>query len=447
MFLPDFSAGTEVLTYSTAKELQRCGHEVRVFTGYPAPRGLADSHRFDNYEYDGIPVSRFRHAAEPMGGQSNIVEAEYNNLFFASRFREYLKKFEPDLVHFFHLKFLSASAVDVCEDLGIPMIFTPTDFWFICPTYQLRFPGNAMCNGPDQRGVNCLRHAAANTQSRRLTGIVQILPDWTLAATIWAISKGAFSGYWAAPFVHALSLRADFLKKRMNKLDRVIVPTHLMNEMLVKNGLHPSKVVFSRFGINTSVSTIGRNKQGAISKLRVGFIGSLSEHKGVHILISAFRSLPANTSAELKIYGKGDDPGYIEKLRQLAGDDQRIKFCGTFPNGMISNILDELDVLVVPSIWYENTPLVIYSAQTAGRPVIATNLAGMAEVVHHGKNGLLFESGNIAGLASAIQRLMQEPGLLGQLAANAVKPKSISEYVTELQNIYDDVLRERGNGI
>jgi glycosyltransferase involved in cell wall biosynthesis len=102
-----------------------------------------------------------------------------------------------------------------------------------------------------------------------------------------------------------------------------------------------------------------------------------------------------------------------------------------------------LDVLVVPSIWYENSPLVIYSAQAAGCPVIASNLGGMAEVVEHEKNGLLFEAGDVAGLSSAIERLVGDRQLLQQLAANAIKPKSISDYVSELQIIYEQVLIER----
>ena len=120
-----------------------------------------------------------------------------------------------------------------------------------------------------------------------------------------------------------------------------------------------------------------------------------------------------------------------------------IRFCGVFPNEQIGKIFAKLDVLVVPSIWYENTPLVIYSAQEAGCPVIASNLGGMAEVVEHEKNGLLFEVGNVTSLAATIERLSGDRRLLRQLAANAVEPKSISDYVNELVTIYSNVLLEQ----
>lgn len=444
VFLPDHSSGTEILTFNTARELQRLGHEVEVCTGFPARPGLADSQRFDNYEYAGIKVNRFFHNAEPMGGQSNVVEAEYNNLFFAHWFREYLGHFKPDIVHFFHLGLLSASAIDVCHELNIPMVMTPTDFWLVCPNNQLRLPDNSLCTGPDRNSVNCVKHAVSNNQSPYVSWIFNKLPNWMVAIMIWALNQGFFSGAWFSPMVRALHQRAGFLRQRMNMLDRVVVPTYLMDKMLVTNGLKPEKIIFSRFGISPAIASSEAHSQDATGKLRIGFIGGLSEHKGAHLLISAVRLLPNDMLLELKIYGKStDSPEYFEKLQRLANNDPRIHFCGTFPNDMIGKIFAGLGVLVVPSIWYENTPLVIYSAQAAGCPVIASNLGGMAEIVEHERNGLLFEAGGIAGLARAIERLVLDRGILQKLAANAIKPKPIFDYVAELQNIYIEVLKER----
>lgn len=442
VFLPDYASGTEILTFHAAKELQTHGNEAEVCTGYPTRPGLIDAQRFDSYEYEGIRVRRFLHESVPMGGQSNVAEAEYNNRFFAHWFLDYLRQFKPDIVHFFHLGLLSASAIDACHELNIPMVMTPTDFWLICPNNQLRLPDNTPCKGPDRDSVNCIKHAVSNNQPRHIAWAFNRLPDPLVAAAIRSINRGAFSGAWFSPLVSALSKRAEFLKVRMNKLDRVIMPSRLMQEMLVTNGLNPSKAVFSSFGIRPARPVA--HKPDAEGRLRIGFIGGLSVHKGAHLLLSAFRRLRGSARLELKIYGRTDlNPNYHAQLLQLAGDDQRIRFCGTFPNEQIGRIFAELDVLVVPSVWYENTPLVIYSAQEAGCPIIATNLGGMSEVVEHERNGLLFESGDIAGLAMAIERLAKDRPLLQQLAANAVKPKSITDYVTELQFIYDEVLRER----
>src|SRR4051812_25558175 len=110
-FVPDYAAGTEVLTLHTAQELQARGHEVTVFTAYPSAQEIDDEDRFDEYEVEGIPVARFRHNPVPMGGQTNTQEAEYNNLFVGKYLRRnLLQKVRPEVVHFFHLARISASA-------------------------------------------------------------------------------------------------------------------------------------------------------------------------------------------------------------------------------------------------------------------------------------------------------------------------------------------------
>lgn len=97
---PEFSAGTEVLTLSVARELKSLGHEVRVFTGHPAEETLADDERFDQYRHDAILVDRFRHSYEPMGDQTSKIEIGYDNHLAADYFRRLLEEYKPDVVHF-----------------------------------------------------------------------------------------------------------------------------------------------------------------------------------------------------------------------------------------------------------------------------------------------------------------------------------------------------------
>lgn len=441
-FLPDFSAGTEVLTFETAKELRRLGHSVHVFTGYPAREARRDQERFDHYEVEGIPVERFQ-AGVPMGGQENTTEAEYNNQFFASYFRQFLKRKDFDIVHFFHLGRLSASAVDVCCEYSVPTVLTPTDFWFVCPTTQLRLPNGSMCAGPAPDGVNCFRHVVALNRSAALRAGVAAIPDWLLALALRSIDKGYLRRGKLVNRLRALYRRPGFLRERLDRIDSVLVPTRLMERILKANGLAAHKIVFCPYGINLSHIQLGhiRTRSGLLgSKLRLGFIGTLGEHKGVHVLIRAMQAAP-ELPLELKIHGNQNEfPEYVRQIKGLAASDERIQFCGTFPNREIWQVFAELDCLVVPSIWYENAPLVIYSAQAAGCPVIASNLDGMAEAVHHNLNGLLFESGDVEGLASLLRGLCSEPSVLAQLSAKAIRPKSCAQYAAEVEAVYQQLL-------
>lgn len=442
-FYPDSSSGTETLTLDTARELVRRGHEVRVFTGFHTKKPMRDSERFDSYEYRGLRIDRFYHHRVPMGGQRNIAEAEHNNTFFGEYFSAYLKQLNPDVVHFFHLHRMSASMIDVCVAAGIPTVMTPTDFWFVCPTFQLLLPDNSLCAGPDADGVNCLRHIVSLSQFRAVNSAFALLPDRVVASVINKVKQAApaSDGVWS--YVQALSRRPEFLKERFKKLDRVLVPSRLLERILIENGFTSENVVFSPYGIDLSHGYQARSPAERQGRLRIGFIGSLLKHKGAHVLARALSLLPEDEPVDVKIYGNMEEnPDYVTELKRMVGNDPRVAFCGTFPNGQIGAILAAIDVLVVPSIWYENTPLVIYSAQAAGCAVIASNLGGMAEVVRHNENGLLFAPGSASELAACIQQLARKRERVSQFSTTT-KPKSISAYVSELLHTYEEIVKQR----
>ncbi len=442
-FLPDYYSGTEILTFETARAFQRLGHDVVVFAGHPNLQGLPEDQRFDSYNHEGIRVQRFHQDFVPLGGQAPSTDWEFNNPRFGSYFERYLQEQRPDWVHIFHLARLSASVIDVCHRLQVPVTMSPTDFWLICPTCILLLPDKSMCQGPDVSGINCMRHMFSIHHGPGRNAKLKKVPDWLLTLMIGLMKSGIFDRYWFGPSIRALVGRRGHLRQRMNLLDKVVVPTRLMERMLVQNGLQPEKVVFSPYGINrdnTQASTRGRRE----GRLRVGYIGILGEHKGVHILIGAIRRLPQSEPLDVKIYGKLQEyPAYVAGLQQLAAGDPRISFCGTFPNREIGGVLSSLDVLVVPSVWFENAPLVIYSALASGCPVIASNLGGMMEIIEHGRNGLLFPAGDAHALSMCLHRLMHEAGLLQELSSNVRPPRTAAQYAQDLLGIYAQILQSR----
>jgi glycosyltransferase involved in cell wall biosynthesis len=442
LFLPDYFSGTEILTLHTAQELQRRGHHVHVFTAYPAPPAfdIADSDRFDSYQYQGITVTRFMHTHRPMGVQSNVAELEYNNALVAKRFDQLITEFQPDVVHFFHLMRLSASVIDVCQHRSIPTVLTPTDFWFVCPTSQLRLTDGSTCAGPDGVGANCILHMGQIKFPGALTQAVTFLPKPILRSVVQMAIVPPFNRFGYASLAAALSRRQCFLKDRLNQINRVLVPTRIMLHILQKYGLQASRTTLTSYGIQLPKDFA--RKDARVAPLTLGIIG-MGEHKGGHILVQALSQMPT-LEVYVKIYGRTSDfPDYAEKLKQLALGDSRVKFCGSFPNDQIGAILCELDALVVPSLWFENAPLVIYSAQAARVPVIGSDVAGIAELVTHGDNGLLFAPGDVQALASILRNLSENPSEFNRLSKNARPPKSINVYVDELLAVYADLISQK----
>ncbi|MEN6486286.1 MAG: glycosyltransferase [Syntrophobacteraceae bacterium] len=443
-FLPEYTYGTEIIACNIARELRSRGHEISIVTGFDAKTPLADEARFGRYEYEGFPVHRFLHACVPMGGQDDVVEIEYNNRLFYGWFRNYLSDCRPDVVHFVHMGRLSASAVDACVEMGVPAVFTATDFWPVCPTNQLLLPDGSMCGGPDALASNCLRHIVAITQPALIRTAVERLPDPLLESAIRLCRKVRVRYPERIRNVASLASRLEFIRQRMNLLRRIVVPSRIMGEVLARCFPGVVSIVHLPYGID--VRRIPRlNGKGERAALRLGFVGRIQESKGLHVLVRAVRSLESTVPVELKIHGNdGEHPEYVRALRRTADGDPRIGFCGPFENGMIGEVLRDVDVLVCPSVWYENTPLVIREAQAAGCPVIASNLPGMAEAIEPGVDGMLFDPGNSGDLAAVLRRLEADRPLVSRLSSGTGEPLSVSDHVDALERIYEEILPAHG---
>jgi glycosyltransferase involved in cell wall biosynthesis len=159
-----------------------------------------------------------------------------------------------------------------------------------------------------------------------------------------------------------------------------------------------------------------------------------------------FNTKPQSTGGDgkhvkLRIYGDlGADALYTRSLKRLAANNPNITFYGRFSRAELGEILKGLDVLVVPSIWYENSPLTIHEAFLTSTPVITSNLGGMAELVRHGHDGLLFDPGSAKDLFRKMNMLVNNPELLGRLRKNIKAPKSIAANARELEDIYNKII-------
>jgi glycosyltransferase involved in cell wall biosynthesis len=435
-FLPEYFSGTEILTFSVAKELIRRGHRVSILTGFPARNDLPDDARFDQYKIEGIDVFKFYHGFVPMGGQAVLSEIEYNNRLAARYFAQLLQRIRPDIVHFFHFSRLGTGLVDVAAAAAVPAYYTPTDFWSVCWPSQLMLDDGRICGGPSRHGGNCVKHIASITYGEPVARIAKIIPDILADAIVALTVSGVLPNYPKCHDVAAIGQRKSFNVARLNALHGIVAPTRMMREKLIANGVDSRLISQSAYGIELAGYRNRIRMVGESGVINFGFIGTLAPHKGCHVLVDAFSQLGSGR-AKLRIYGNTTDfPTYFDTLQRKAAPVNFIEFCGTFPNDRVAEVFDGLDVLIVPSIWFENSPLVIYSALAAKCPVIASDFPGMSEVVRHGWNGLTFRPGDVQSLYAQLIRLVNEPTLLELLSTNCSPSKSIGEYVDELLALY-----------
>lgn len=441
-FFPEHYAGTEVLTLGLAKELKARGHEPYVLAAKRSfPVHDLRPGEIEDYEFEGIPVRR---VGRPTEGLSRPYRLDYENETMAGRATEYAREVKPDVVHAMHLQGLSASVIPVLKGLDLPIVYTATDFWAVCPVVDLRRHDGSMCRGPDLAHCpRCILSRHPGRRPRQIKRALDLAPDAILRAAGGLSRTGLARVVPPLRQVRALDERAVSIREKLRSVDRVIAPTRLTRDLLLENGVD-GDVEVSRYGIDTSGVEDAPANRHVPPPLRVGFIGTLGPHKGCDLLIKAFKRLPGGLEATLTIHGNLQRfASFVAGLRSLARDDARIRFSGTFAPGEIWRVLSETDVLVVPSRWYENTPLVVYSAFAAGCPVVATDLGGLSEVVRHGENGLLFGLEDAEGLARQLRRLGEEPGLLDRLRAGIGPVKTVGGNADELEELYASLLEER----
>ncbi|MGR9086493.1 MAG: glycosyltransferase [Gammaproteobacteria bacterium] len=435
-FLPHYTSGTEILTLTSARELIARGHAVGILTAHPNTESLADDQRFEEYEFEGIPIFRFHHDYAPMGGQTSLLKLSYDNRLAASYFKKILFRFKPDIVHFFHLNRLGTGLIDESVAAGVPAYLTPTDFWAICNTAQLVLYDGRHCDGPSLHAGNCIRHLAQLRTGGLLASAANRIPECCLNGLGYLAQRRLLPDKSYGLELTALSERLKINVTRLNRLNGIVAPNRMMAERLAQHGVDPDLIVEKSYGIELGGQS-GQPRTAGRQPLRIGYIGTLAWHKGGHVLVEAFNSLPKG-QAVLIVYGNPNDfPDYSARLRTLADQRRDIEFRGVFANDRIFDVLADLDVLVVPSLWHENTPLVVYSAQAARCPIIASDCPGLAAVIEDELNGLLFPAGDIQALAQRLSRLIDQAELVGDLSTRSRPPKSAAAYVDDLLSIWN----------
>jgi glycosyltransferase involved in cell wall biosynthesis len=231
------------------------------------------------------------------------------------------------------------------------------------------------------------------------------------------------------------------MRELFESVDHFISPSAFLRDQFIESGLAAEKISVLDNGFDRTpwrgVATARVRSAG--EPLRCVYLGTWIPTKGVHVLLEAFRELDPE-KAVLDVHGyavpyEGREH-YEGELRSLAEGAANIRLGERYTPAQVPQLLAEADVLVVPSVWYENSPLTLHEAFLAGLPVIASDHGGLREFVQHEVNGLRFKPGSVRALRAAITRLIDEPELLGRLRAKRTHVMSIADHAQALDAIY-----------
>lgn len=431
-FPPDTWAGTEVYTLGIAREIQRRGHQVSVLTRSPArdesePDFDVIEDRFEDLRVLRM-VHRLNHGSLRESFSQPKAEVAFRRILLAER---------PDVVHFQHLIHLSAGLVHIARSLGLATVVTCHDYWALCARVQMIRPDASLC--PESMGSGCY----ACVKERGLGAIPALHgADRLLGGAFEALARGASNGMFGES---RTGLGAEYLHMRERQrevpeayaaADLRISPSRFLRDMYLESGrFDPHMFLFSDNGMRTDHVAALRKVPDPKGRLRLGFIGTLVWYKGGETMVRAMNRL-AGRDCVLHVHGTFDPENdeHHRELAELAGDN--VEFHGRFDNSRLAEVYADIDVLIVPSIWYENSPVTIHEAFLTATPVLASDIGGMAEYVRDGVDGLQFKTGDDGDLARVIMRLLDEPELLTELGQDFLPIKTLEENGAETEFRY-----------
>jgi len=231
--------------------------------------------------------------------------------------------------------------------------------------------------------------------------------------------------------------RRYHILKRLSVVDRFIAPSRFLQDRFVEFGIAPERIVVEDYG-----RLPGPPPAASPSQVRncFGFFGQINPFKGVDVLLSAVRILASRqVSVLLQIHGANlamQPPPFQQRFHELLAQAQRVGTvtdCGPYTAAELPARLQGVDWVVVPSIWFENSPLVIQEAFQAGRPVLASNLGALPEKVRHGVDGLLFTADDPEALAATLEAAIPQ---WATLQAAVRPPYAMADHHRKLLAIY-----------
>ena len=418
-----YNAGSEVYTQGLAQALAE-RHEVHVFT------------RQENVF---LPEYATRQETDPFDPRItlhviNMARARdgYRHAAVDKAFDGLLDEVRPEVVHVGHLNHLSTSLVFAASERRIPVVFTLHDYWLMCPRGQFiqMYPQDAadiwsVCDGQDDRkcAVRCyVRHFSGDEDEYE-----------------------ADAAYWTG----WVGRRMAHVREVCDAVDMFIAPSrYLLRRFRDEFGIPERKLKYLDYGFHRRRLEGMKRAEG--EPFTFGYIGTHIPAKGVNHLIESFGGVSGNP--KLRVWGR-DRGVETEELKELASGlpgsaGSRVAWMGEYRNeDIVLEVFNRCDVIVVPSIWAENSPLVIHEALQAGLPVITADYGGMAEYVHHEENGLLFAHRDPKSLAAQMQKLVDAPNLARQLGERGYLQSQdgnvpdMEEHSLAVERIYHGLIR------
>lgn len=238
-------------------------------------------------------------------------------------------------------------------------------------------------------------------------------------------------------------LRERFVKGQFEHVDRFLAPSAQLMEKYLTWGIEPERIEVEEYGRLMPPVRAPEPPEG--EPVNIGFFGQMSKFKGARVMLEAMALLDEDCEAHLWLHGANLELQTEEFQAEFVAMSEelrdRVTFRGPYAHAELPALMADLHWVVVPSIWWENSPLVIQEAFFHGRPIVASNVGGMAEKVRDGVDGVHFRVGDAHSLARTFERATASPELWEELRAGIEEPYPMDVHVAKLLGLYREGAR------
>jgi glycosyltransferase involved in cell wall biosynthesis len=240
--------------------------------------------------------------------------------------------------------------------------------------------------------------------------------------------------------------RENFVRGLLQVADYFVSPSQFLADRYIDWGLDAAKMIVIENGLDIAEPTPPRELPKRGRRSRFAYFGQITQFKGVDVLLDAVTRIPDSVwgdDAQLMIFGGNLErqpkpfQEKIEALVEKAGN--RVRFYGAYQNSEMPRLMRNIDWTIIPSIWWENSPIVIQEAFYHGRPMICSNIGGMAEKITDGMDGLHFRVGSSEDLVDRMTEALTNPGLWDRLRLGIKKPINYEECAKRHLDLYRDI--------
>lgn len=431
-FLPRHQAGSEIYVFELTHELSK-RHDVFVVTAEYDPSTPHGTIRWRSHE--GLPVIEVMNNWE-----FDDFDDTYSSPRLNRQLGHVLDATRPDVLHVHNLLNLSFDLPRLARERGTPSVATLHDYTLVCASggQRVHAAESHVCDVIEtERCGRCFStspfHAqlAAGRLTRRGVG-ARVLKAAAGIQRLFPALADAAAGYMTGGTISSADMqrRLAYARHVFDQVDLFVAPSAALAGEYVRLGLDERRIQVSDYGFR-SLPLAPRVER---RPLTFGFVGTLVWHKGAHVFIDALKHLDGDFQAV--VFGDHDvSAQYSSELRRSAAG-LPIRFPGAFRREAVASTYASIDVLVVPSLWPENSPLVIHEAFMHGAAVVAARMGGIPELITDGVNGFLYEPFRTDDLRDRLQRFVDDPSLADRMAARAPAVKTIADDAGEWERRY-----------